>query len=339
MDSSVRGAVYRDFNECYEPILRCVYDHPEHIVTARGYDSREVTGSSFTLENPQNRFYFSPVRRANIVFNYAEALWYLSGRDDAAYLHYYAPAIGQFTGGRERLTGTAYGPRIFGIDGDQPSQWERVADALREDPQSRRAVIQIFSGSESLNIGNADVSCTLSLQFLIRDGALDAITYMRANDAYRGMVSDVFSFTLLQEIMAAELGVQVGRYHHHVGSLHIYARDYDMAAQLLDFPITPYNVEFPVVDPRSNVRADIEIVRKIESQLRSDRQRLGDDDVRGLGLTAYWSDVVRLFECYRRVKQGEQQDERLVLSLPKALRLALAHRWPRHFPFVDEIAG
>ena len=172
-----------------------------------------------------------PARRLNLVFNFAEVLWYLSGRDDLESIETYAPRMRRYSADGERLTGTAYGKAIFGRD-----QWRTVVDELRADPDSKRAVLQIYGHDELRVPDNPDVSCTLGLQFLIRDGALHSVAFMRANDAYRGMSSDVFSFTLLQEVMARELGVPVGGYDHLVGSLHIYDPDAERVEAVLDDP-------------------------------------------------------------------------------------------------------
>ena len=104
------------------------------------------------------------------------------------------------------LQGTAYGPRIFNYPRVDLDQWARIRTVLREDPDSKRAGIQIFDPIELRESNNIDVACTLALQFLIRDGALCTVGFMRANDAFRGMVSDIFSFTMLQELMARQLG-------------------------------------------------------------------------------------------------------------------------------------
>src|SRR5699024_8991728 len=126
----------------------------------------------------------------------------------------------------QTLTGTAYGPKIFRFGTGQVNQWQRIAHLLnREDPDSKRAFIQIFDCNEVLGSANIDVSCTLGLQFFVREKKLYAIAYMRANDAFRGMVSDVFSFTFMQELLARELGLELGDYYHVVGSVHIYKPD------------------------------------------------------------------------------------------------------------------
>ncbi|MFI9320087.1 thymidylate synthase [Kitasatospora aureofaciens] len=43
---------------------------------------------------------------------------------------------------------------------------------------------------------------------------------------------DLITTTVLHELMAGWLGVEVGDYHHHVDSLHLYAQHQDTAWQL-----------------------------------------------------------------------------------------------------------
>jgi thymidylate synthase len=59
------------------------------------------------------------------------------------------------------------------------------------------------------------------------------VTSMRANDAYRGLVSDIFSFTLWQEMLAHALDLPVGEYCHRVVSLHTFDSDQASIARVL----------------------------------------------------------------------------------------------------------
>ncbi|HEY3607715.1 MAG TPA: thymidylate synthase [Pseudonocardiaceae bacterium] len=333
LDRSLHGAHFNSFHECYPAVLDAVFHRSEYASAPRGQLIREMIGASYSVARPWQRFFLSPARRTNLVFNYAEALWYLTGGDELDYLRYYAPTIANFTGPARRLSGSAYGPRIFANGVNSVDQWRRVSDLLTTDEGSRRAVIQIFSPTESLDLDNADVACTLSFQFLLRDGALELIAYMRANDAYRGMVSDVFSFTLLQEVLATQLGVATGRYHHHVGSLHVYERDRDRVTRVLTTPVHPDGeLMFPSIPANTDVWHDLKIVSDWETGLRADTRRLSDHTPGSLELPPYWQDVVVLLDCYRRLRRGEPQREALVLRLPEVFRLALAFRWPDAFP-------
>ena len=73
------------------------------------------------------------------------------------------------------------------------------------------------------------------LQFLIRKDKLNLITTMRSNDAYLRMPYDLYTFTMLQEIMADKLGIDVGTYTHVVNSLHIYKKDINIVKNIIAY--------------------------------------------------------------------------------------------------------
>src|SRR5690606_15442205 len=47
-----------------------------------------------------------------------------------------------------------------------------------------------------------------------------------------GMPYDLFFYTVLHELVAGWLGAELGDFHHHVGSLHIYENHLDQAEEL-----------------------------------------------------------------------------------------------------------
>lgn len=298
---------FETFHHAYVATLRSVAREPAHRNAPRGFASRERLGMQYVLHDASQRIPMIPARRLNIVFNFAESLWYLSGRDDLEFIANYAPSIRKYSADEVRLTGTAYGKAIFGR-----GQWHTVVDQLREDPDSKRAVLQIFRGEELQVPANPDVSCTLGLQFLIRGGALHAVGFMRANDAYRGQSSDVFSFTFLQELMARELGLRVGEYVHSVGSMHVYDVDSERVEDVLADPAANGDpaLRFPEMPEGDNWPAVREVLR-LEELLRTGRHRLNSD----VNLPEYWDQVVRLFELHRRVRADEPVDDELLGSL------------------------
>jgi thymidylate synthase len=319
---------FETFHEAYSATLRRVLYQPAYHNAPRGFSSVERIGEHYQIANPVQRIPMVPARRLNIVFNFAESLWYLSGRDDLDFISYYAPSMRKYSADGTRLTGTAYGRAIFG-DGRHTDQWHRVVDELRSDPDSKRAVVQIFDSHELSILENPDVSCTLGLQFLIRDDALHAIGFMRANDAYRGMTSDIFSFTFLQEMLARELGVTVGTYHHSVGSLHVYEPDQERAREVLDDPASTASPiwEFPSM-PDGDNWPYVRQVLAYEEELRTNRYQLTSEPST-LGLPDYWMQLVVLFEVFRRVRHDLRLDADLLDPLTPLYRWLLSH-WQPH---------
>jgi thymidylate synthase len=103
-----------------------------------------------------------------------------------------------------------------------------VVGILKADPDSRRALIQLYDPARDAE-GHRDVPCTLGFQFHLRNGRLDMATSMRGQDVWIGLPYDLFFYTTLHELVAGWLGVEPGDYRHHVGSLHIYERDMERA--------------------------------------------------------------------------------------------------------------
>jgi thymidylate synthase len=125
---------FETFDEAYVACLRSVCECYEFVNAPRGTPSRERLNVSFRLTAPRERVPYLASRKTNIVFNFAHALWILSGRDDLEYAGYYAPTFHRFSVDGRTLTGSAYGPKIFGTAQGPGSQWDRVVHLLREDP-------------------------------------------------------------------------------------------------------------------------------------------------------------------------------------------------------------
>jgi hypothetical protein len=100
-----------------------------------------------------------------------------------------------------------------------------------KDPQSRQAVIQLFSPATDFQ-GYKDVPRTLGYRFFLREGLLHMHTTMRSQDLWRGFCYDIFAATMLQELLAGWLGTGLGNYRHFADSLHLYASDVPAAQRL-----------------------------------------------------------------------------------------------------------
>ncbi|MDQ2586673.1 thymidylate synthase [Saccharothrix yanglingensis] len=312
MTAATPAHTYATFQDAYLAHLRKIRDEPEFRNAPRGFRSREILGVSYRLADPRERVVRVPGRRTNIVFNFAEALWYLSASDSLEFMSFYAPSIDKYSADGRTLRGTAYGPRIFNFGGAGFNQWDSVVNTLRADPDSKRALIQIFAPEELLVTDNPDVACTIGLQFVIREGRLHAVAFMRANDAYRGTASDVFSFTLLQEVLAHQLGLELGTYTHVAGSYHLYESDSAFADRVLaDEGSAVHTDPFPAMPAGDNWPA-IRRVVELERQVRAGAVRLGRRDVEQSGLPRYWAQVLALLCLHARRKHERTVDPDLM---------------------------
>jgi thymidylate synthase len=290
-------------------------------VNSKKGNSTEVFGALLQLTNPRARLGRSIVR-SRVYSAIGELIWYLSGSDALAQIQYYIERYNEFSDDGMTLSG-AYGPRIFDKARTRSStlsidEWQRVINVLRARSGSRNAVIQIYSNTDGRK-ASLDIPCTCTVQFAIRRNRLEMHVHMRSNDAFLGLPHDIFCFTMMQEIAARELGVEVGRYHHSVASLHLYDDEEDpeklqcrtLAQRYLDEGLhdTVPMPAMPTGDPWPAIR---ELVNA-ENQLR-----LGNIDyVPSASLDPYWADLVTLLRAYAiAVRDGTAADlEGLVANI------------------------
>lgn len=254
----------------------------------------EIYGALLQIRNPRARL--SRTERRNIFFScLGEFLWYLAGTDKLDFIQYYIPIYSKFSDDQKTIFG-AYGPRLFALNGNI-NQVHNVIKTLRNNDASRRAVIQLFRAEDlaaNLQSRREDLPCTCTLQFTVRKHQLHMMVMMRSNDAFKGLPHDVFSFTMLQEIIARALGVEIGLYKHAVGSLHLYAEDTQDVQDYLDEGIQERIIMPPM--PPEDPMASIETMIRAERAIRlGDRPRF--DNVK-----PYWKDLIRLLLIYRHSK-------------------------------------
>lgn len=208
----------------------------------RGIPTWELLNASLTLKDPIDRVVPDRARRMNIAFAIAEWFSFMYGVDDITFFQQFIKGYDKFSSDGKTLDG-CYGTRVNFEPVDQSTflhgEWDNqywypeghanqvamVIDKLRQDPSSRQAVISIYAKEDLLGAGGKNTPCTLTLQFLLRDGKLNAIVNMRSSDVVKGLTYDVFVFTMVQEYVARQLGVELGKYHHNAGSLHLYESD------------------------------------------------------------------------------------------------------------------
>jgi thymidylate synthase len=175
-----------------------------------------------------------------------------------------------------------------------------VIDTLRSRAGSRNGIIQLFTNRDD-GIDSNDIPCTCVIQFLIRRNKLHMYVHMRSNDAFLGLPHDIFSFTMLQEVAARELKIELGVYKHSVASLHLYDDTDDFqprtsAQQYLDegrHDVVPMPA-MPLGDPWPSIK---ELVQA-EEFIRS-----GSGDYRfSEKLDAYWADLITLLKIHTVAK-------------------------------------
>lgn len=108
-----------------------------------------------------------------------------------------------------------------------------IIQLLKEDPDTRKAVLSIFNSEYDKNNldGKARIPCSMYYQFLIRpngkgEKVCNIIYNQRSADFVAHFGDDVYLAWRLMEYVAREVGVKPGYLYHQIGSLHSYQRDW-----------------------------------------------------------------------------------------------------------------
>lgn len=171
------------------------------------------------------------VRPAPKKFMAAEAAWILSGDNRVSTIAPYARNIKKFSDDGQRFFG-AYGPRFV-------AQLPHVVRTLKADPESRQAVIQVWREAPP---DTADCPCTLSWQYVMRDGRLHCLAAMRSSDLISGLPSDWFTFSMaaaavllsLRQVSTFWRDIALGDLVLTAGSQHLYRIDFPLAERVID---------------------------------------------------------------------------------------------------------
>ena len=210
------------------------------------YVQESRNGTTYEAKEPMTTVYLKPwervclieARDANPFFHFIESLWMLAGRKDLAPLTYFVKSMADFSDDGETLWG-AYGWRwqsYFNKD-----QLSIIIEMLKKNPDDRRGVLQMWDPILDLNKQGKDVPCNTNIYFKIRDNKLQMTVCNRSNDMIWGAYgANVVHMSVLQEYIAAALGVEMGTYYQVSDSFHIYT-EAPVWNKVKDLRIDPYN--------------------------------------------------------------------------------------------------
>lgn len=231
--------------------------------------------------NPMERVLFDTKRDANPFFHLFEALWMLAGRNDGVWLDQFVKDFSERFGEKGGTIHGAYGHRwrqALGFD-----QLDVIVNKLKTNFDDRQAVLQMwdavpnrglsryarqgagYQGQDDLQGNWKDRPCNTQVYFRVRSEAdptgdtitkpsLDITVCCRSNDAVWGAYgANAVHFSVLQEYLAARIGVAVGRYYQISNNFHIYENMVDKIgypeiqqpyANLLAEPMVMWPAEF-----------------------------------------------------------------------------------------------
>lgn len=199
------------------------YDYIMAYGTDTNIGTKSIYNIGFEIENPLNRNITTSWRKFSTKYAEREFNWYQSGNRSVEEIKKYAPIWDTMHSG-DNLVNSNYGYQWMRND-----QLNKCINQLKENKNTRQAWFSIFDGKEKEKY-TYDTPCTLSVGFDIKPNIerLDMTVLMRSNDLVYGFCNDQYCWTKLQEIVANELNLPVGKYFHYAHDLHIYERHFNL---------------------------------------------------------------------------------------------------------------
>jgi len=178
-----------------------------------------------TVVNPKIRANVDPIRNANPFFHLMEFVWMMAGESSPDWISQFNKRFVEYADANN-ITGK---PQIHGAYGRRwryhfnRDQIQMCVSMLKKDPTTRRAVIGMWNPMVDLNTIHNDLPCNTHIYLRVTDGELDFTVCNRSNDVIWGMTgANAVHMTLLQELMANAIGVDVGVYRVFTVNAHVY---------------------------------------------------------------------------------------------------------------------
>ena len=195
----------------------------EYVTDKTGVKTLEIMNASFIADQP------SIIGKVNEDYVERELAWYKSQSLNVNDIPGETPAIWKAVATEDGYINSNYGWCIW--SDENHNQYTNVLDELKKNPDSRRANM-IYTRptihSDYNRNGMSDFMCTNNVQYLIRNGELNALVYMRSNDAVFGYKNDWAWQKYVLDSLCKELNVPIGQIYWNVSSLHIYERHFGL---------------------------------------------------------------------------------------------------------------
>ncbi|MFT6854107.1 MAG: thymidylate synthase [Cyclobacteriaceae bacterium] len=178
-----------------------------------------------------------------------ELLWFIKGESNIKYLKDNGVKIWDEWADENGDLGPIYGVQWRSWakpDGSSVDQLAEVIDTIKNNPNSRRIIINAWNVGEIENM--ALPPCHALFQFYVADNKLSCQLYQRSADVFLGVPFNIASYALFTMMIAQVCGLEVGDFVHTLGDAHLYSNHFEQAELQLGreerpLPIMQLNAE------------------------------------------------------------------------------------------------
>lgn len=222
----------------YENLLRHVMEHGTVKGDRTGTGTRSVFGHQLRYPLAEG-FPMVTTKRVHFKSVALELLWFLRGEGNVRWLQERGVSIWDEWADADGDLGPVYGVQWRSWptpDGRHVDQVSQVLEQLRTDPDSRRIIVSAWNVADIPQMALAP--CHAFFQFYVADGRLSCQLYQRSADLFLGVPFNIASYALLTQMIAQQVGLELGDFVWTGGDCHIYDNHVDQVREQLGR--TPY---------------------------------------------------------------------------------------------------
>jgi len=206
----------------YLDMLQYIFDNGSPKGDRTGTGTISVFGYQ-TRYNLQDGFPVITTKKLHLRSIIHELLWMLNGESNVADLQKHGVRIWNEWADDQGDLGPVYGVQWRSwrtIDGQTVDQISEVIDLIKNNPNSRRMIVNAW------NVGEVDLMalppCHLLFQFYVSEGKLSCQLYQRSADVFLGVPFNIASYSLLTYMVAQVCNLEAGEFVQTFGDLHLY---------------------------------------------------------------------------------------------------------------------
>lgn len=215
--------------QIYLDLLQHILDNGQSKSDRTGIGTLSVFGYQMRL-NLEDGFPLVTTKKLHLKSIIHELLWFLKGDTNVKYLQENGVRIWNEWADESGDLGPVYGKQWRSWesrDGSTIDQIQQAVDLLKNDPQSRRIIINAWNVGDLNKMALSPCHCLF--QFYVTEGKLSCQLYQRSADVFLGVPFNIASYALLTLMMAQVCGLEAGEFIHTFGDVHLYTNHLDQA--------------------------------------------------------------------------------------------------------------
>jgi thymidylate synthase len=205
-------------------------------VQPRDLKCLEINGIGVVIENAGDNVINDVRRKMSESYLIFELLWYISAdlsKSGTDMISTYGKIWDKLRND-DGSVNSNYGYYFFSRnEKSKESQFDYVVDKLKNDKNTRQAIVNINNIDHKRIKNCKDFPCTVSVQYFIRENKLNSIVNMRSTDLILGFCNDIYQFSQLQRLVLECLketyeDLELGSITLFTNSLHLYENNYSI---------------------------------------------------------------------------------------------------------------